>query len=120
GGKPAAKGGAGDADLGNKLAVAQEALDTTRRDNAELKSRMNDLQSQLDKLQRLIELKNGQLAKMQAAGAAVPPVAATPEATTPANAAVPASLVDANGAPVKPAGEIAPEDALPAGAAQVA
>lgn len=119
-GKPAAKGAAGDSDLGNKLAVAQEALDTTRRDNAELKSRMNDLQSQLDKLQRLIELKNGQLAKMQAAGAAVPPAAATPEATTPANAAVPASLVDANGAPVKPAGEIAPEDALPAGAAEVA
>ncbi|EPN43635.1 hypothetical protein A244_27400, partial [Pseudomonas syringae pv. actinidiae ICMP 18807] len=58
---------------------------------AELKSRMNDLQSQLDKLQRLIELKNGQLAKMQAAGAAVPPVAATqaaPDATAPANAAV--------------------------------
>ena len=120
GSKPAAKGAAGDSDLGNKLAVAQEALDTTRRDNAELKSRMNDLQSQLDKLQRLIELKNGQLAKMQAAGAAVPPAAATPDAATPANAAVPASLVDANGAPVKPAGEVAPEDALPAGAAQVA
>ncbi|WP_024684431.1 FimV/HubP family polar landmark protein [Pseudomonas syringae] len=119
-GKPAAKGAAGDSDVGNKLAVAQEALDTTRRDNAELKSRMNDLQSQLDKLQRLVELKNGQLAKMQAAGAAVPPPAATPEAATPANAAVPASLVDANGAPVKPAGEIAPEDALPAGAAEVA
>ncbi|MCF5210527.1 peptidoglycan-binding protein, partial [Pseudomonas syringae] len=119
-GKPAAKGAAGDGDLGNKLAVAQEALDTTRRDNAELKSRMNDLQSQLDKLQRLVELKNGQLAKMQAAGAAVPPPAATPDVATPANAAVPASLVDANGAPVKPAGEIAPEDALPAGAAEVA
>ncbi|MBD8809315.1 MULTISPECIES: FimV family protein [Pseudomonas syringae group] len=120
-GKPAAKGAAGDSDLSNKLAVAQEALDTTRRDNAELKSRMNDLQSQLDKLQRLVELKNGQLAKMQAAGAAVPPPAATPvDPASPANAAVPASLVDANGAPVKPAGEIAPEDALPAGAAQVA
>ncbi len=119
-GKPAANGAAGDSDLSNKLAVAQEALDTSRRDNAELKSRMNDLQSQLDKLQRLIELKNGQLAKMQAAGAAVPPAAATADASTPANAAVPASLVDANGAPVKPAGEIAPEDALPAGAAQVA
>ncbi|MEE4704537.1 FimV/HubP family polar landmark protein [Pseudomonas alliivorans] len=119
-GKPAANGAAGDSDLSNKLAVAQEALDTSRRDNAELKSRMNDLQSQLDKLQRLIELKNGQLAKMQASGAAVPPAAATADASTPANAAVPASLVDANGAPVKPAGEIAPEDALPAGAAQVA
>ncbi|MFJ4144811.1 FimV/HubP family polar landmark protein [Pseudomonas sp. NPDC089734] len=107
-GKPAAKGAAGDGDLSNKLAVAQEALDTSRRDNAELKSRMNDLQSQLDKLQRLIELKNDQLARMQTPGAPA------------ANPAVPAALVDANGAPIKPAGEVAPEDALPAGAAQVA
>ncbi|MBX8483851.1 FimV/HubP family polar landmark protein [Pseudomonas cichorii] len=107
-GKPAAKGASGDADLSNKLAVAQEALDTSRRDNAELKSRMNDLQSQLDKLQRLIELKNDQLAKVQA-GAAAP--------AAPVNPAVPAALVDANGAPLKPAGEVAPEDAL---AAQVA
>ncbi|MCV4284039.1 FimV/HubP family polar landmark protein [Pseudomonas capsici] len=112
-GKPAAKGASGDADLSNKLAVAQEALDTSRRDNAELKSRMNDLQSQLDKLQRLIELKNDQLAKVQAGAAAPAPAA-------PANPAVPAALVDANGAPIKPAGEVAPEDALPAGAAQVA
>ncbi|MCV4261384.1 FimV/HubP family polar landmark protein [Pseudomonas capsici] len=112
-GKPAAKGASGDADLSNKLAVAQEALDTSRRDNAELKSRMNDLQSQLDKLQRLIELKNDQLAKVQAGAAASAPAA-------PVNPAVPAALVDANGAPIKPAGEVAPEDALPAGAAQVA
>ena len=49
--------------------MTQESLDTTRRDNDELKSRMADLQSQMDKLQRLIELKNNQLAKMQAEGA---------------------------------------------------
>ncbi|WP_147466617.1 FimV family protein, partial [Pseudomonas cichorii] len=113
-GKPAVKGAAGDADLSNKLAVAQEALDTSRRDNAELKSRMNDLQSQLDKLQRLIELKNDQLTKMQTGAPAAP---VTPAAS--ANPAVPAALVDANGAPLKPAGEVAPEDALPAVAAQV-
>ena len=59
--------------LSNKLAVTQESLDTTRRDNAELKSRMTDLQSQLDKLQRLIELKNNQLAKLQAEGAGAAP-----------------------------------------------
>ncbi|MDB6447024.1 FimV family protein [Pseudomonas sp. 21TX0197] len=68
------KGAAGDAQaLSNKLAITQESLDSARRDNEELKSRMADLQSQLDKLQRLIELKNDQLAKMQAEGAAVPP-----------------------------------------------
>ncbi|MFK3721836.1 FimV/HubP family polar landmark protein [Pseudomonas fulva] len=63
--------------LNDKLAVAQESLDTSRRDNEELKSRMSDLQSQLDKLQRLIELKNDQLARLEAQGAATPAPAAT-------------------------------------------
>lgn len=68
--KARGKGPAGDAKaLSNKLAVTQESLDTTRRDNEELKSRMSDLQSQMDKLQKLIELKNNQLAKLQAEGA---------------------------------------------------
>ncbi|MFK3828304.1 FimV/HubP family polar landmark protein [Pseudomonas fulva] len=81
--------------LNDKLAVAQESLDTSRRDNEELKSRMSDLQSQLDKLQRLIELKNDQLARLEAQGAATPaPAAAVPgepgqQALAPAQAAVP-------------------------------
>jgi pilus assembly protein FimV len=119
GSNAAGKGSAGEKELSNKLAVAQENLDTARRDNAELKSRMNDLQSQLDKMQRLIQLKSDQLAKMQAAGGVVPP--ATPTAT-PADSAMPAAVVPAPGTPeaaAKPPGEIAPEDALPAGAAQV-
>ena len=123
GSNSAAKGAAGDKNLANKLAVAEENLDTARRDNAELKSRMNDLQSQLDKMQRLIQLKSDQLAKMQASGAVVPNAAAanTP-AANPANPALPAALVATPGSPeaaAKPPGEIAPEDALPAGAAQV-
>jgi pilus assembly protein FimV len=52
--------------LADKLAVTQESLDSTRRENAELQSRVGDLQSQLDKLQRLVELKDSQLAKLQA------------------------------------------------------
>jgi pilus assembly protein FimV len=56
---------------------------------------MADLQSQLDKLQRLIELKNNQLAKMQAEGpgaapaatAAVPAITAELAATPPATPA---------------------------------
>ena len=64
---PGGKGAAGDSKaLADKLAMAEENLDTTRRDNAELKSRVADLQSQLDKLQRLIELKNDQLARLEA------------------------------------------------------
>jgi pilus assembly protein FimV len=90
-GKGLGKGAAGDAkNLSNKLAVTQESLDTTRRDNAELKSRMTDLQSQMDKLQRLIELKNNQLAKLQAEGSATAP-AATAQPAAPISAELVAS-----------------------------
>ncbi|WP_213152872.1 FimV family protein [Pseudomonas carnis] len=65
--KKGGKGAAGDSRaLSDKLAMTQEELDTTRRDNEELKSRAADLQSQLDKLQKLIQLKNDQLARLQA------------------------------------------------------
>jgi pilus assembly protein FimV len=75
--------------LNDKLAVAQESLDTSRRDNDELKSRMADLQSQLDKLQRLIALKNDQLARLEAQGVAgqAPVAAALPGEPAPANPA---------------------------------
>lgn len=78
--------------LVDKLAVTQESLDSTRRENEELKSRMGDLQSQLDKLQRLIELKDNQLAKLQAnAGQAPANSAPAEQASAPATeAAAPA------------------------------
>jgi pilus assembly protein FimV len=109
-GKAGGKGAAGDAKaLNNKLAMTQENLDTTRRDNEELKSRMTDLQSQLDKLQRLIELKNNQLARLQAEGAADAPAGA------PATAAISAELA------ADPAAAPAPADAAtPAPAAETA
>lgn len=114
------KGAAGDAKaLSNKLAVTQESLDTTRRDNAELKSRMSDLQSQLDKLQRLIELKNNQLAKLQAEGGADAPVAATtaPAMSAELTASPAASPADAAPAPA-PAPEAAAPEAVPAPAVE--
>ncbi|MGE4407326.1 FimV/HubP family polar landmark protein [Pseudomonas sp.] len=60
--------GSGDNDqaLRDKLAVTQESLDSSRRENDELKDRLNDLQGQLEKLQRLMQLKDDQLAKFQA------------------------------------------------------
>ncbi|MFJ7313568.1 FimV/HubP family polar landmark protein [Pseudomonas sp. NPDC098747] len=98
--KARGNGPAGDAKaLSNKLAVTQESLDTTRRDNEELKSRMADLQSQLDKLQRLIELKNNQLAKMQADG---------PGAVPGANPAVPAITAELASTPPATPAEAAP------------
>ncbi|MQG95943.1 FimV/HubP family polar landmark protein [Pseudomonas sp. MN1F] len=85
--------------INDKLAVAQESLDTSRRDNDELKSRVSDLQSQMDKLQKLIQLKNDQLARLEAQGAApeAPPAGALPGEPTPAQppaaAAAPAEPV---------------------------
>ncbi|WP_454870122.1 FimV/HubP family polar landmark protein [Pseudomonas lini] len=109
------KGAAGDAKaLSDKLAVTEESLDATRRDNAELKSRMSDLQSQLDKLQRLIELKNNQLAKLQAEGGADAPATAPAMsaelATSPA--AAPADATSAAPAPEAAAPEAVPAPAV--------
>lgn len=50
----------------NRLAVTQEQLAQSRREGEELSSRVADLQSQLDKLQRLIVLKDSQLAELTA------------------------------------------------------
>ncbi len=50
----------------NRLALAQEELAQSRREGEELSSRVADLQSQLEKLQRLIALKDSQLAELTA------------------------------------------------------
>lgn len=93
------KGGKGDSKaLDEKLAVTKESLDSTRRENTELKGRMTDLQSQLDKLQRLIQLKDDQLAKLQADLAAKGKAVAAPVVAAPAASAAPAAT-----APVAPA-----------------
>ncbi|GIZ13571.1 FimV/HubP family polar landmark protein [Pseudomonas sp. NCCP-436] len=98
--------------LVDKLAVTQESLDSTRRENAELQSRIGDLQSQLDKLQRLIELKDSQLAKLQAemaaSGGAAKEEVAPPKAEWPASSEAP--VAGEAGAPtVSPPGEAAPD-----------
>jgi pilus assembly protein FimV len=123
---PGSQPGAGGAKaINDKLAVAQESLDTSRRDNEELKSRMTDLQSQLDKLQKLIQLKNDQLARLEAQGAAgeTPATAALPGEATPAQPAdnAPAQPAEPVIAPPPAAADTAPEAApasVPAQAAQ--
>lgn len=107
-GKKAGKGAVGDSKgIGNQLAVTQESLDTTRRDNAELKSRMADLQSQMDKLQRLIELKNSQLAKLQAESGAPADASTEPTAAMPAEVAAQPAATSTETAPA-PAAEVPP------------
>lgn len=55
----------GGADAGS--AVAMEELESARRENEELTGRVDDLQEQVETLQRLLELKNTQLAEIQQA-----------------------------------------------------
>lgn len=126
-GKSAAGDSAGDRALSEKLAITEESLDTTRRENAELKSRMDDLQSQLDKLQRLIQLKDAQLAKLQAdlgspqAGEPAVAEAAAPSSETPQPEAAEGSepvaeaVAEAPVAPLESAGQ--PAEAAPPAAA---
>ncbi|WP_249672761.1 FimV/HubP family polar landmark protein [Pseudomonas abieticivorans] len=106
----AGSAGAGKGKAGEKLAVAQEKLDTTKRDNAELKDRMGDLQSQLDKLQKLIQLKNDQLAKLEAAGAtdgAATPAPVPPVADAPINAQLAPATPESAATPVTPPADVA-------------
>ncbi|SEJ23377.1 pilus assembly protein FimV [Pseudomonas linyingensis] len=97
--------------LADKLALNQESLATSQRENQELKERLGDLQSQLDKLQRLIELKNEQLAKLQGGLAADAADAAAPAAadSAPATMAEPTPVAPAA---VQPVGEAAVEAPL--------
>ena len=114
--KKGAKGKAGDSQaLSDKLAMTQEQLDTTRRDNEELKSRAADLQSQLDKLQKLIQLKNDQLARLQADKSAAPATAAMPAqlAADPAAASATPAAPSAAPAPAAPSPEPIKADTAP-------
>ncbi|MFR0688296.1 FimV/HubP family polar landmark protein [Enterobacterales bacterium AE_CKDN230030158-1A_HGKHYDSX7] len=117
--------------VADKLAVTKESLDSTRRENDELTSRMTDLQSQMDKLQKLIALKDAQLAKLQSelgsdktADAAAAPLAApapgadaaaqpgTPPAPAePGQPAAPTGDAGAPAAPAVPAAEAQPQPA---------
>jgi pilus assembly protein FimV len=100
-------------------AVVMEELESARRENAELNSRLEDLQDQVETLQRLLELKNSQLADLQRmagdqaatdAAGEMPATPETPDATTmAADAAMPAEG-DAGegaepGAPAEPAAD---------------
>lgn len=98
------KGQADSEAISNKLAVTQESLDSTRRANEELSGRMSDLQGQVDKLQRLIKLKDDQLAKLQADLAKQGGAAATAAAAQ----ASPESAPETTSEPAAPAADTSP------------
>jgi pilus assembly protein FimV len=115
--------------LRQQLTESQESLEKGKRDNKELQSRLDDMERQIATLQRLISLKDEQLAALQSksAGAksAAPQVAApaaekpatSPQA--PANAEPTAPATTPAPAPTPAAPTPAPEAATPKPAAPV-
>lgn len=83
-----------------QLAVLQEGLDSANREGEELRSRISDLQSQMEKLNKLVELKDAQIAGLiarlaeqdkvakPAQASAGNPAPAAPVAAVPAEPAV--------------------------------
>ncbi|UJJ31927.1 FimV/HubP family polar landmark protein [Halopseudomonas maritima] len=65
GGDAAAGNAAEDAQLRDALDRAKEQLDSAEREKAELNDRLGDVQGQVETLQRLLELKDAQLAALQ-------------------------------------------------------
>jgi pilus assembly protein FimV len=83
--------------LRNQLTASQESLEKGKRDNHELQSRLDDMERQIATLQRLISLKDDQLAALQSKpGADKTAVKETPTA---------AAATPTPAAPVAPAGE---------------
>jgi len=91
--------------LKGKLNESLENLDRSERDNADLKSRVSQMQAQVDKLQRLVQLKDEQLAALQqqsgAKAAQEKAVAEQPVTATAESAPTPA--------PTEPAAAVQPE-----------
>ncbi|MCF6783164.1 FimV/HubP family polar landmark protein [Stutzerimonas stutzeri] len=122
--------------LRDRLATAEESLDSSRRENLDLNDRLKDLEGQLEKLQRLMQLKDDQLAKLQAQLGAEPvgetaapeeavvasgsaeaeapgaDIATEPEAAEPETAVTP--VAQEAGSAAKPAPAAAPAPATPA------
>ncbi|HEB98211.1 MAG TPA: tetratricopeptide repeat protein [Thiotrichales bacterium] len=62
----AAGGGEGLDEMRKELALAVEAVEAQRQQNKELNDRLSQLEDQIAKLQRLIQLKDDELARLQA------------------------------------------------------
>ncbi|WP_417544162.1 FimV/HubP family polar landmark protein [Marinobacter sp.] len=119
GGRNEAEGGSagGDGQLAGGVdagaAVAMEELESARRENSELNTRVDDLQDQVQTLQRLLELKNTQLAEIQQ-GAANDTGATTVPVTGEDNATDQTEGV-AHAAPTEESGQQAADSATTAG-----
>lgn len=82
-----------------QLAVLQEGLDSANREGEELRSRISDLQSQMEKLNKLVDLKDAQIASLIARLAEQDKVAKPAQAS----AGNPAPAAPVVAAPAEPA-----------------
>lgn len=72
------------ADLEKELSLARESLSSQQRENTELKSRVDELEAMLRKKNRLITLRDEQLAELQKSMNGASPVAGQVQTPTPA------------------------------------
>ncbi len=108
--------------LQNDLLLAREETAIARKESDELRNRVEDLEGQLTKMQRLMTLQNDHLAQLQAAAKEVteakekPPEPTTPPKASPTPSPTPVSLAEPTkepSVPVKPEGQ--PPIAAPVG-----
>src|SRR5690606_15308330 len=74
--------------LRNQLSASQESLDSAKRDNQELQSRLSEMEAQMATLQRLIAMKDDQLSALQSRAAGAPSAAAPAASATSSEPAV--------------------------------
>jgi pilus assembly protein FimV len=106
-------GATGAADQTKQLALAKEATEAQRQENADLRSRVSQLQEQIDNMKRLANLKDEQLAALQqqlAAAKGEQPAAEQPAAEQPAGEQPAAAAAPTE--PAAPAPEAAAKPAL--------
>lgn len=68
-GRAAGEVGGDTAALQNELAISLEELDSSRRENAELKDRVSEMEEQIETMERLLEVSNKELQALQQAAA---------------------------------------------------
>ncbi len=106
-------GASGSVALQNELAASEENLDKVERDNQELQTRLNDMEARMATLQRLLELKESQLADLQDSAGADTPVTAQPDVVEEAEVAEAAETAKPEPKPKpKPAPAPKPEPGL--------
>ncbi len=101
---------------GEQLSLATEALDTSRRENTELRDRLNQVEQQVTTMERLIQLKDDQLQTLQqelgkpapAVESKAPPTAAPAEPAPEEAAPVEPAKVEKPQAVKKPAAPVTP------------